>query len=223
MNHPLEKKLKIVFKNSLLLKRALTHRSYLNEHPGEKLASNERLEFLGDAVLEFLVSQFIYQQFPHYPEGKLTNLRSKLVCDRSLAKIAKRLEIGEHLLLSRGEEESGGRENLSLLANAFEALIGAIFLDQGLTAANSFLESYLFPTIEEAKNYRDYKSDFQEQAQEQFRITPTYRILKTSGPDHGKIFTVGVFLAKKPWGRGVGKSKQAAEQAAARHALNLKG
>jgi len=219
MYHKLEKKLKVSFKKEKLLIQAFVHRSYLNEHPNEGFVSNERLEFLGDAILEFLTSHFLYQKFPNHPEGKLTNLRSKLVCTRSLSKIAKTIGLGEYLLLSRGEEESGGRKNPSLLANTFEAVLGAVYLDQGLAGAKKFLVAHLFPTIKTAKKYRDYKSDFQEISQEKFKITPAYKTLRKAGPDHAKIFTAGVYLDKKLWGRGVGKSKQEAEQQAAQKAL----
>jgi len=229
MKHPLEKKLKISFQNQKLLNRALTHRSYLNEHPKEKAVSNERLEFLGDAVLEFLTSQFLYQKFPSFPEGKLTNLRSKLVCDRSLAHIAQKLNLGKHLHLSHGEEESGGRNNPSLLSDALEALIGALYLDQNLKIVTNFLQVHLFPTLEQVSQYPDFKSNFQEIAQTKFKITPDYKTIKAVGPDHEKIFTIAVFLQNKLWGRGVGKSKQEAEQKAAQQALqnlsktNLRG
>lgn len=219
MYHKLKKKLKVPFKNEKLLIQAFVHRSYLNEHPDEGLVSNERLEFLGDAILEFLTSEFLYQKFPHFSEGELTNLRSKLVCERSLSKIAKRLGFGKSLLLSRGEEESGGRENPSLLANTFEAVLGAIYFDQDLERVKKFLDIHLFPIIKEVKKYQDYKSDFQEMAQEKFKITPTYRVLKETGPDHARIFTIGIYLEKKLWGRGVGKSKQEAEQEAAKKAF----
>ena len=213
------RKLKISFKKKKLFVKVFIHRSYLNEHPNEGLASNERLEFLGDAVLEFLTSKFLYQKFPQFAEGKLTSLRSKLVCERSLAKIGRKLGLGQRLLMSRGEEKSGGREKPALLANTFEALLGAIYLDQGLTTAKKFLKAHLFPTLKEVKKYRDYKSDFQKIAQEKFEITPTYKILKETGPDHAKTFIVGVYLKKKPWGRGEGKSKQEGEQKAAKKAL----
>jgi len=219
MYHKLSNKLRISFKDKNLLIGAFVHRSYLNEHPEKKISSNERLEFLGDAVLELLASDFLYQKFPNLPEGKLTSLRSKLVCDYSLSKIAKKLELGNYLLLSHGEEESGGRKNPSLLGNVFEALLGAIYLDQGLSTVKKFLDIHLFPTIEEAKKHRDYKSDFQEIAQEKFKITPIYKTLKEVGPDHAKTFTLNVYLDKKLWGRGVGKSKQEAEQAAAQKAI----
>ena len=219
MYHKLSNKLRISFKDKNLLIGAFVHRSYLNEHPEKKISSNERLEFLGDAVLELLASEFLYQKFPNLPEGKLTSLRSKLVCDYSLSKIAKKLELGNYLLLSHGEEESGGRKNPSLLSNTFEALLGAIYLDQGLSTVKKFLDIHLFSTIEEAKKHRDYKSDFQEIAQEKFKITPIYKTLKEVGPDHAKTFTLNVYLDKKLWGRGVGKSKQEAEQAAAQKAI----
>lgn len=198
---------------------ALVHRSYLNEHPQQKLTSNERLEFLGDAIMEFIVSEVLYQKFPNYSEGKLTSLRSKLVCDRSLSKIAKKLHLGNYLLLSRGEEESGGRKNPTLLSNTFEAVLGAIYLDQGLSAVKKFLNTHLFPTVKEAKKFKDYKSDFQEIAQKKFKITPIYKTLKETGPDHAKTFVVGVYLGKKLYGKGVGRSKQEAEQSAAKKAL----
>jgi ribonuclease-3 len=219
MYQKLEKTIKIYFQDKSLLRNAFTHRSYLNEHPEEKLVSNERLEFLGDAVLEFLVSFFLYQKFLNSPEGELTSLRSKLVCTRSLAIIAKKLEFGQYLFLSRGEEESGGRTNSTLLANTFEAVLGAIYLDQGLEQVKKFLERHLFPSLKEVKKFRDYKSEFQEKAQENFKITPVYETVRASGPDHNRIFTVAVYLDKKLWGRGVGKSKQEAEQEAAKKAL----
>lgn len=198
---------------------SFVHRSYLNEHPNEGLCSNERLEFLGDAILEFLTSEHLYQKFPHFSEGKLTTLRSKLVCTRSLAKIAKKLDLGQHLLLSRGEDESGGRKNPSLLANTFEAVLGAVYLDQDLVAAKKILATYLFPAIKTTKKYRDYKSDFQEISQTKFKFTPVYKTLKEIGPDHARIFTVGVYVGRELWGRGRGKSKQEAEQEAAKKGL----
>jgi len=219
MYRQLEKKLKINFKNKKLLIKALTHRSYLNEHPDKNLISNERLEFLGDAVLEFLVSHFFYLKFPDYSEGQLTRLRSKLVCDQSLARVAQKLNLGQYLLLGRGEELSGGRKNPSLLSNTFEALLGAIYLDQGLKKAKEFVKKHLFSRIEKIKKIKDYKSDFQIISQEKFKITPTYKTLKTTGPAHNRCFSVGVFLKNKLWGRGEGKSKQEAAQKAAKQAL----
>ncbi len=214
--------LKINFKNKNLLKQALTHRSYLNEHRGETLPSNERLEFLGDAILEFLTSEFLFRNFPFLPEGALTNIRSNLVCTNSLAKTAKKLNLGKHLLLSRGEEESGGRENKTLLANTFEALIGAIYLDQNLKIVEKFIYQNL---LEEAKknlkkiSVKDYKSLLQETIQAKVKQSPVYQVLKEIGPDHNKTFTIAVSINGQIRGRGVGKSKQEAEQKAARDAL----
>jgi ribonuclease-3 len=218
----LEKVIKISFKNKQLLNTALTHRSYLNEHPKENLSSNERLEFLGDAILEFIVSRKLFSLFPHLDEGILTTLRSLIVKTDSLAEAGNRFQLGEFLLLSKGEEETGGRVNKSLLANTFEALTGAIFLDQGLEKTEEFIELSIgekIKTIDSLENIKDYKSLFQEKAQEKKKITPTYRIINTSGPDHDKIFTVGAFLNKRKISQGKGKSKQEAEQRAAQKAL----
>jgi ribonuclease-3 len=218
----LEKAIEISFREKQLLTHALTHRSYLNEHPQENLASNERLEFLGDAILEFIVSRKLFTLLPHLDEGILTTLRSLIVKTDSLAEAGDRFHLGEFLLLSKGEEETGGRANKSLLANTFEALTGAIFLDQGLAKTEEFIELSLgekIKTIDSLENIKDYKSLFQEKAQEKKKITPTYRIINTSGPDHDKIFTVGAFLNKRKISEGKGKSKQEAEQRAAQIAL----
>ncbi len=218
----LEKSIKITFKNKQLLTTALTHRSYLNEQPKENLSSNERFEFLGDAILEFIVSRRLFTLFPHLDEGIMTTLRSLIVKTDSLAEAGNRFQLGEFLLLSRGEEETGGRVNKSLLANTFEALTGAIFLDQGLEKTEEFIELSLgekIKTIDSLENIKDYKSLFQEKAQEKKKITPTYRIINTYGPDHDKIFTVGAFLNKRKISQGKGKSKQEAEQRAAQKAL----
>lgn len=213
--------LKIKFNNPKLLKEALTHRSFLNE-TAVKIPSNERLEFLGDAVLELLVSNHLFKTFVSLPEGKLTNLRSAIVNTKTLASVAKRLHLGEYLRLSKGEEAGGGRENASLLADAFEAVLGAIFIDQSLTKAEEFLGRELFPVIHEViKNgsYQDYKSLLQERTQEKYKVTPTYAIIKEEGPDHAKTFFSAVYLDKKKIGEGKGKSKQEAEADAARNAL----
>jgi len=218
----LEKTIKFNFKDKQLLKMALTHRSYLNEHPKEDLSSNERLEFLGDAILEFIVSEKLFALFPNLDEGILTTFRSQIVKTGSLAEVAGKFDLGDFLFLSKGEEETGGRKNRSLLANAFEALIGAIFLDQGLKKAEEFVKLFLgekIKTINLLKNIKDYKSLFQERAQEVEKITPTYRITGASGPDHDKMFTVGAFLNKRKISQGKGKSKQEAEQKAAQKAL----
>ncbi|MBI5449702.1 ribonuclease III [Candidatus Gottesmanbacteria bacterium] len=215
------KTIKISFKNVDLLHQAFYHRSYLNEakHIHE---SNERLEFLGDAVLSFLTSEFLYTKYPEYPEGTLTNIRSSLVKTTSLSRIAQDLELGTLLFLSHGEEDSGGRTNTSLLADAFEALLGAIYIDQGIVAAKQFLSVFLFPhaaEIVEKKMYVDYKSLLQEIIQEESRISPTYQVIKSEGPDHAKTFWMEAVAASRSLGTGSGRSKQEAEQEAARNSL----
>lgn len=208
-----------------LLKQALTHRSYLNESE-ELKTSNERLEFLGDAVLELVVSEFIYKNYPQKSEGKLTKLRSKIVCTETLGLLAQRLSLGQFLLLSKGEEASGGRENPSLLANTFEAVIGALYLDQGKKAVANFLEKILFSQLEEVlekSSPEDFKSQFQELIQAKEQPTPIYKLISTSGPDHKKVFKVAVLVDKQVIAEGMGPSKQKAEQEAARTALEKIG
>lgn len=217
----IEKKINIDFKNKHLLEQAFIHRSYLNEVKKKRLASNERLEFLGDSVLAFLTSSFLYENSPQ-PEGVLTNLRSAIVCTKTLSKIAKKLNLGEFLKLSKGEEKEGGRENPSILANTFEALLGAIFLDQGIPVAKHFLEGFLFPyakKIISKEDIKDPKSLFQELVQEKIKVSPIYKVLKEEGPDHAKKFEVGVFVEEKLYGVGFGKSKQEAEEEAAKIAI----
>lgn len=217
----LEEKLFTHFNNQELLKTALTHRSFLNEHRDVKF-SNERLEFLGDAVLQFLSSQFLYERFPNSPEGELTNFRAALVCAPSLAEISRKIDVGSFLFLSKGEEDSGGRGREYILANTFEALLGALFLDRGLAVCKELVEKTLFPQIEvivENKSYKDDKSLFQELVQEKYNQTPEYKELEAWGPDHDKTFLMGVFLGEREFGRGRGASKQKAEQEAARDAL----
>jgi len=217
----LEKELNVLFINKDLLKTALTHRSFLNEHKEVKF-SNERLEFLGDAVLQFLSSKFLYGKFPNSPEGDLTNYRASLVCAPSLAEVSRVLNLGEYLFLSRGEEDSGGRKREYILANTFEAFLGALFLDQGLDPCNKLVDTYLFPKIEQILNdqtYKDYKSRFQEYAQEKYNQTPEYKEKSSWGPDHNKTFQMGVFIGEEELGKGEGSSKQKAEQEAARDAL----
>lgn len=215
-----------MFDESLLekpiYKIAFTHRSYLNEYPKER-RSNERLEFLGDSILSFLVSSFIYEKRSGDEEGDLTSLRSYIVKTSSLAKAALNLGLGKHLRMSKGEEQSGGRENPQLLANTYEALLGAIFLDQGLENVKAFVGSTLLPLFEKelmSGPPKDSKSRLQEIAQNTTKQSPKYKILKTEGPDHAKVFTVGVFLQGKQIGEGSGLSKQLAEEEAAKKALN---
>lgn len=215
------KKLNLKFIHEDLLERAFNHRSFLNETK-IKIESNERLEFLGDTVLSFLVSDFLYNSYPLYSEGYLTNLRSSLVKTTTLARIALDLHLGNYLRLSKGEEESGGRNNSSLMADTFEALIGAIYLDLGLKAAKKVIEKLMFPLLPgiiKDKSYKDAKSTFQETVQESTKNSPLYQVIKETGPDHSKEFTVGVYVNSRLLGTGAGRNKQEAEQLAATNAL----
>lgn len=217
----LQKNLKISFKNRELLEKALTHRSFLNENR-KAIESNERLEYLGDAVLELITSQFLYKKFPKKPEGKLTSLRSKIVQTKTLAHVANQLKLGKFLKMSRGEAISGGTKNLSLLADTLEAIIGAIYLDQKLDITRKFVQSNLLDNFEEIiRNayVQDYKSLLQEKVQAQNEPSPIYKIIKIVGPDHDRIFTAAVNFFGKIQGKGTGKSKQDAEQEAAKKAL----
>lgn len=210
------------FRDPSLLERALTHRSYLNEHPGLALDDNERLEFLGDAVLDFLAGAWLYNRFPEMREGRLTSLRAALVKTEALATLALRVGLNEHIRLGKGEAESGGRSRISLLADAFEALLGALYLDQGLTAVRAFLEELLPEEVERIlvqASDRDAKSVLQEWSQAEYGITPRYRTIGEMGPDHAKKFTVEVYIGDRAAGRGEGLSKQSAAQAAATDAL----
>lgn len=210
------------FTDQKLLQLAFIHRSYLNESK-EPLESNERLEFLGDSILSFVVSEHLYKAYPDFDEGILTNLRSLVVNTKSLAKKAKQLEYGKHLMLSHGEEDSGGRENESILANTFEAVIGALFLDQGIESVKTFLLKVLIPEIEEyvqKKVFKDPKSLLQEYIQSKKQNSPIYKVLLEEGPAHAKQFTIGVFVEDTKVGEGHGRSKQEAEEQAAEQALN---
>jgi len=214
------------FKDKNLFDNAFVHRSYLNENPSWKLGSNERLEFLGDAVLEFITSEHLYKTYDQEPEGRLTAYRSSLVKTETLAALAKELDFGGRLKLSKGEDDSGGRESGYLLADTFEAFIGALYLDQGTPACRKFLEETLFPKLDkivETKAYKDYKSTLQEIAQEKVNFTPIYKVLDEQGPDHNKIFKVGVIIRGKQEGVGEGSSKQRGEVEAARDGLERLG
>jgi ribonuclease-3 len=216
-----QNRLGVKFADSSLLERAFIHRSYLNEHSGQGLEHNERLEFLGDAVLELVVTDYLYHNYPN-PEGDLTNWRSALVKTESLAAVAGKLELAQFFKLSRGESNGNARSHALISANAVEALIGAIYLDQGYEAAGQFISKHVIsrlPEILESGSWMDPKSKFQESAQEQFGLTPNYRVLDESGPDHDKVFTIGVFVGEKLYGKGSGSSKQAAQQVAAAAAL----
>jgi len=208
------------FKNKDLFDLALTHRSWVNEHKGIR-PSNERLEFLGDAVLEFIVSKELYSKFPDQEEGYLTALRANIVNTTSLAEIAKKLDLGSILFLSRGEEESGGRTNTSLLADTVEAIIGAIYIDLGIEDAEQFIKKNLLVDLETraSQPLKDFKSRLQELVQSQSLPTPKYQVVEESGPDHDKKFVIEVTVSAKAWGKGEGKSKATAEQAAAKDAF----
>jgi len=221
-----EDKIGVTFTSAELLRQAFTHRSYLNEHRDEGLSHNERLEFLGDAVLELVVTHFLYNEYPDKPEGDLTAYRAALVNAVTLAEVAAEIGMNDYLLLSRGEAKDTGRARSILLANAIEALIGAIYLDQGYDAAKLFVEKHLFPKVEEImrkKLWRDPKSTLQEKVQEAEGATPYYEVMRETGPDHDKQFVVGVYAKDVVLAEGSGKSKQEAEQDAARNALEQKG
>ena len=220
-----EKKLGLKFKNKDLLTQAFVHRSYLNENPGFGLDQNERLEFLGDAVLELSITEYLYNEYPQKAEGELTNWRAALVNAKMLTSVAEELGFNDFLLLSRGETKELGKARQYILANTFEALIGAIHLDSGYAQADTFIKKYLLrrlPEIIENKLYKDAKSQFQEEAQDKEGVTPMYKVMKEWGPDHKKKFTVGVFLGDAQVAEGEGYSKQEAEEEAAKAALKVK-
>lgn len=216
----------VKFTDIELLREAFTHRSYLNEHRGVNQKHNERLEFLGDAVLELVITEYLFQKYPDEPEGMLTAYRSSLVNTNSISDAAVVWNMNEYLLLSRGEAKDTGRARQYILANTFEAVIGAIFLDQGYAVAQEFIAKSLFDQLDEIvgnRLWQDAKSRFQEEAQERTGITPSYEVQKEIGPDHDKRFEVGVFIGSDLIARGEGRSKQDAEQAAAQAGLEQKG
>jgi ribonuclease-3 len=216
-----QKHLGISFRQEYLLEQAFVHASYLNENPGFAGSSNERLEFLGDAILDFIVAEKLYEEFPELSEGNLTEIRASLVCRDTLAEIASSLKLGDWLLLGQGEEANGGRTRPSNLANAMEALIGALYLEQGLARARRFIFRHLKPRLDKIKAGKrtpNYKALVQELVQGQKRPTPVYRLVETAGPDHSKQFTVEILVEGEVVGNGTGKSKKAAENQAARAA-----
>lgn len=220
----LEKRIDYTFKDKKIIKEACTHRSYLNEHPSWGVPHNERLEFLGDAVLELATTEELYNRFPDYPEGQLTGLRSALVNYQMLAQVAETINLERFLFLSRGEAKDTGRAREVILANAFEALVGALYLDGGFGAAKNVINGLVMARLEEviAKGlYKDAKSLLQEQSQKNLKVTPAYRVLKEEGPDHDKRFLVGVFFSETEIARGEGPSKQEAELDAARNAIEV--
>lgn len=221
-HNELAQKLNITFNNEAIFKKALVHRSYINEAKEQDLHHNERLEFLGDAVLELIVTSYLFKHYPERPEGELTSFRSAVVKTESLAETSLRLEVGEYLYMSKGEESTGGRTRPYILANAYEALLGAIYLDNGYEVAEDFVDRTLLIKMQEIVEKRldiDNKSKLQEIAQEIFNYTPTYQVMNEEGPDHNKIFTVAVIVTNQTFGTGEGKNKQEAEQNAAQVAL----
>lgn len=210
------------FRHQSLLKRALSHRSYANEQGLPTEANNERLEFLGDAVLDLAVSEILMTRFPDYTEGELSKLRAAIVNERQLAELARQYRVGEFLLLGRGEEQTMGREKPSLLADAYEAVLGAIYLDRGFKKAEAVINKHyghLFNSRPPDSFYRDFKTELQERVQSQFRVIPQYRITGESGPDHRKLFEVDILIQNEVYGSGEGYSKKEAEQKAAQQAL----
>ena len=221
--HELEARLRISFKDPHLLRQALIHTSYLNENPGIGIGSNERLEFLGDAALGVVVAHQLYLEYPDVDEGKLTELRAHLVRRDTLARAAARFDLGEYLQLGRGEDAAGGRKRPTNLARGYEALVGAIFLDGGIVKVRAFIKRSLrdeFAKLRQSGMPHDPKSRLQEVIQSRWQTTPSYRLMKTEGPDHARRFTVQVVVGGKPLGTGEGRSKQMAEKAAAQEALN---
>jgi len=219
----LEKKINITFKNTSLLKNVFVHRSYLNENRHLKLSSNERLEFLGDSVLSLITSVYLFKNFPYLKEGEYTDIKATIVCTESLAEAAKKLELGNYLLLSRGEEKNDGRKNKNILADCFEALIAAIFLDKNFETAYFFVEKYLFSekldTIIKKRLYLPAKTQLQEWLQEKYKALPDYKVLEEKGPAHRKSFKVAVYFKGSFLGVGNGFSKKEAEENAAKIAI----
>lgn len=221
-----EKKTGFTFNDKQLLKTAFTHRSYLNENRGTVKEHNERFEFLGDAVLELVITDFLFNKYPERPEGELTAFRASLVNTQSISAAATELGMNDYLLLSRGEAKDTGRARQYILANTFEAFIGALYLDQKYEAAAKFIENTLFGKIDKIvaeRLWQDAKSTFQEKTQEEYSVTPVYKLVKEAGPDHDKKFIVAALIKDDAIAQGEGRSKQEAEQAAARKALEIKG
>lgn len=224
----LEKKSGYHFQNPLLLKQAMTHSSYANEHKAKGYHDNERLEFLGDAVLEVVSSEFLFRNYPALPEGDLTKLRASIVCEPTLALCARALDLGDFLLLGKGEEHTGGRKRDSIVSDAMEALIGAIYLDGGFASAKEFVHRFIMTDIEHKKLFYDSKTILQEIVQANFKEVISYRLIGEEGPDHDKSFHVAVSIGEKVYGLGTGRTKKAAEQDAAYqsilklHKMNIK-
>lgn len=221
----LEKQLNITMNNQILFKQAFTHSSYVNEHRAEKFSDNERLEFLGDAVLELGVSQYLYKKHPHMPEGEMTKLRASIVCEASLVNFARDLKFGDHILLGKGEEQTGGRNRPALLADVFESFLGALYLDHGFERVLKFLNEHVFPKITTGafSHAMDYKSQLQELVQQYKNQTIEYVLVEEKGPSHAKEFEVQVNINGHVYQSGIGRTKKEAEQRAAKHALDTFG
>ena len=215
----LEKRIGYCFRDKKLFCQALTHSSYSNEHRLGKLANNERLEFLGDAVLEIVTSEFLYQKYPDKPEGELTKLRASIVCEQTLAFCTRKLELGSYLMLGRGEDMTGGRERASVTSDAMEALIGAVYLDGGFTSAKEFIHRFVLTDLEDKKLFYDSKTILQEMVQGMKAGSISYRLTGEEGPDHDKSFYVEVLIGDRAYGDGKGRTKKAAEQQAAYRAI----
>jgi ribonuclease-3 len=217
----LQERIDMTFRNPALLKQAFTHTSYVNEQRGPRIADNERLEFLGDAVLQLTVSEYLYRLYPDSPEGELTRLRASIVCEPSLVRFAETLEFGQVVLLGKGEEQTGGRTRPSLLADAFEAFLGALYLDQGLNAVRTFLDRHLFSVLprDGQAPLKDFKTDLQEKVQQLSMGALDYRIVEERGPAHDREFVAVVAIGQQRLGTGIGRSKKEAEQQAASQAL----
>lgn len=215
----LEEKIGYCFRNKELLKRALMHTSYSNEHRMGKLDNNERLEFLGDAVLEVISSDFLYHEYPDYPEGKLTRLRASMVCEPTLALCSREIDLGNYLLLGKGEDATGGRKRDSIVSDAMEAVIGAIYLDGGFEPARTFVMRFILNDIEKKHLFYDSKTILQEMIQSEYKDQLVYELLKEEGPDHDKQFTTRVLLGNAELGCGKGRTKKASEQEAAYYAI----
>ncbi len=221
-----EEKCGIVFTDKNLLQQAFIHRSFLNENTGLQVSHNERLEFLGDAVLELSVTDYLYKKYPDYAEGDLTAYRSSLVNAVIIAEVAGEVGMNDFLLLSKGEAKDTGKARMYILANTYEAFVGAVYLDRGFDIADEFIKTSLLPKLEDIvakKSWRDAKSHIQEKAQEHVGVTPSYKVIQEAGPDHDKHFTVGIYFADQLIAQGKGKSKQEAEQKSAQEALRVKG
>ncbi|MCI8282555.1 MAG: ribonuclease III [Lachnospiraceae bacterium] len=207
------------FRNRNLLRQALTHSSYSNERRMSKFANNERLEFLGDAVLELVTSEFLFETYPDYPEGELTRMRASMVCEQTLAFCTRQLELGRYLMLGKGEDMTGGRERKSVLSDALEAVIGAVYLDGGFASAKEFIHKYVLNDIEHKQLFFDSKTILQEMVQGSHKGELSYRLLEESGPDHDKKYLVEVLVGESSIGQGEGRTKKGAEQEAAYQAL----